>query len=675
MQVRMTPESVLATAALALAATGLPLPVGAEAPPSALAQSDLEAGDEPAAEAATDAPGEQEPAAGAAADAETPKDHADQSGMETPAAFRFPGQMASVWTRGDVEGIRQDTPVTMPLMIHPDSFFEQGIYVWDAWPIRNPDGSVAEIDGWVVKVGLSAEWNEVDETGWEFFTLSTWRYWFTRDGEWRPGGVIFYDPETQEVTFYYTAVGRPDAGGIDDDMPDRAISIHNEAAGRPRGMDQRAACADPPRRGVAPLPPGEPERRLLGAHRLGPPRLGGPGDVGGAAPRADPVHRLRSSRRLGRQPDPGHGAAGHPLHRRRRHEVGPRARGHVARRRLPPRRGAVAYDTPPGYQDMRDPWIVRTDDGWLALVGSGTRAHDAALILAWTSRDAVAWAFAGEFDTGGAEMPGSYWELPVLRPIGDRLLLMGTPVIPDARTRTFYWIGDFDGARFRPDDPSPRSFDLFGTLLAPTLASDRERLVAIGVIPDEGQRCEAVRQDAGKVHALGPPHEIALCPERPQTLCARLAPEVRSAFQPRRLEQADVDLEAEAVRIDLGSDPAFFRAELVVEAGSSVEIGLRIAPDDAEATALLLRPDEGRALLDNRRGSVAPWGRSDILRGELAPVERVVVELLVDGAVISGTVAGRPLGVMIHSQGEDATLLGVKATGPARMLWGEVGRL
>ncbi len=337
--------------------------------------------------------------------------------------------------------------------------------------------------------------------------------------------------------------------------------------------------------------------------------------------------------------------------------------------------GAIAHDTPPGYQDMRDPWIVRTDDGWLALVGSGTLAHDAALILAWTSPDALAWEFVGEFDTGGAEMPGEYWELPVLRPVGDRWLMMGTPVIPDARTRTFYWIGDFDGARFVPDDPAPRAFDLFGTLLAPTIAADGDRLVAIGVIPDEGQRPEPVRQAAGWVHALGPPHEIALCPERPQTLCARLAPAVGAAFAPRRLEQADVDLEAEPLRIDLGPDPAFFRAELDVEPGASVEIGLRIAPDGAEATTLLLRLEEGHATLDNRRGSLAPWGRDDVLRGEIPTVERVRIELIIDGAAISGTVVGRPLGFMIYPQGEDATLLSLNGTGPVRLRWAEAGRI
>jgi len=183
-------------------------------------------------------------------------EHTDQSDFLTPDIFRFPGHMASVWSRQDVEGIVQDAPITMPLMIHDREFFEAGLYIWDAWPVRNPDGSVAVIDDWVVKVGLSAEWQEVEDTGREFFTLSTWRYWYTRDGEWRPGGVIFtreeglgsrqwagstfYDPETRRITFYYTATGRPDAASLDDDEPTRAISIYNEAAGRPL-VEQRLA--------------------------------------------------------------------------------------------------------------------------------------------------------------------------------------------------------------------------------------------------------------------------------------------------------------------------------------------------------------------------------------------------------------------------------------------------
>jgi sucrose-6-phosphate hydrolase SacC (GH32 family) len=330
--------------------------------------------------------------------------------------------------------------------------------------------------------------------------------------------------------------------------------------------------------------------------------------------------------------------------------------------------GAVAYGTPPGYQDMRDPWIVRTEDGWLALIGSGTLEHDAPLILAWTSSDAVEWDFVGEFDTGGAEMPGEYWELPVLRPIGDRWLLMGTPVIADARTRTLYWIGTFDGTRFTPDDPEPRSFDLFGTLLAPTLASDGDRLVAIGVIPDEGQRPEPVRQAAGWVHALGPAMEIALCPDRPGALCAGLPQEVRRAFGGERLRLDDRDLAEEPVEIDLGPDPVMLRAEIDVDDGSSVEITLRLTPDGSEATRLILHPDEGEIVLDNRDGSRAPWARSDEIVGTIPSHGMIALDLVFDGAVVSGTIAGRPLGAMLYPESREATRLRIRSRGAARLV-------
>jgi sucrose-6-phosphate hydrolase SacC (GH32 family) len=330
--------------------------------------------------------------------------------------------------------------------------------------------------------------------------------------------------------------------------------------------------------------------------------------------------------------------------------------------------GAVAHGTPPGYQDMRDPWIVRTDDGWLALIGSGTRDHDAPLILAWTSRDAVEWDFAGEFDTGGAAMPGEYWELPVLRPVGDRWLLMGTPVIPDTRTRTLYWIGDFDGTRFEPADPEPRSFDLFGTLLAPTLAADGDRIVAIGVIPDEGQRPEPVRQEAGWVHALGPAMEIDLCADRPSVLCAALPPEVLRAFGDERLRLTDRDLTEEPIEIDLGRDPVMLRAVLSVEEGSSVEIALRLSPTGAEATRLLLHPAEEEIVLDNSEGSLASWARSDEIAGMIPSNGVIELDLIFDGAVVSGTISGRPFGLMIYPEGEDTTLLRLEGHGRARVL-------
>lgn len=176
----------------------------------------------------------------------------------TPPAFRFDGSLVSVWTPQMVDSIAQDVHVTLPMMIHPLTPFDEGTYVWDAWPIRTPDGAIAEFDGWVVMIGLSAEWQEVIDSGYAFYTLSEWRYWYTRDGNWRPGGRVFtaedglgtrqwagstvYDPETQRVTFYYTAVGAPDAASLEADPAPRTVSIFNEAIGRPSTV-QRLASA------------------------------------------------------------------------------------------------------------------------------------------------------------------------------------------------------------------------------------------------------------------------------------------------------------------------------------------------------------------------------------------------------------------------------------------------
>jgi len=195
----------------------------------------------------------QAPAAGA----EEPVEQVETQVPATPDAFAFRGTMSSDWTRQMVESIAQDVHVTIPRMIHDREYFDEGTYVWDAWPLRTPDGAVAEIDGWVILVGLSSEWTEVEESERQFFTLSELRYWYTKDGEWQPGGLIFprtdglgsrqwagsalYDPDTQQATFFYTAVGNPEAPSLDEDPAPGPVSIFNEAIGRPSTVQRLAS--------------------------------------------------------------------------------------------------------------------------------------------------------------------------------------------------------------------------------------------------------------------------------------------------------------------------------------------------------------------------------------------------------------------------------------------------
>lgn len=336
--------------------------------------------------------------------------------------------------------------------------------------------------------------------------------------------------------------------------------------------------------------------------------------------------------------------------------------------RLERRDFAVRYDTPEGFQDMRDPFVLRNGDGYLALIGSGTLAHDAPLVLAFASQDTQDWTFLGEFDTGGVEMPGEFWELPVLRPFADRWLLMGTPVIADAEARTHYWLGRFDGVRFVPDDPAPHDFDLFRTLLAPSLADDEDgRTIAIGIVPDAGQRPEDLRRAAGWVHALSLPFALSLCPEDDGRLCAALPDPLRARFSAPRAALADVALEAEPLALASSEEPVLVTGTLVVPEGGEAVLGVLASETSGEVTRLRLRPAEGVVRLDRSAASSAPFAHDDIRTGAVSPVERVAFAVLVDGGAVSGTIAGRPFGVILYPQSADARGLTLAGDGGARV--------
>ena len=333
------------------------------------------------------------------------------------------------------------------------------------------------------------------------------------------------------------------------------------------------------------------------------------------------------------------------------------------------REPAISYATPPGYQDMRDPFIVRRDEDWLALIGSGTADHSAPLILAFASQDAQEWEFIGEFDTGGAAMPGEYWELPVLLPIAERWLLMGTPVLRDEPTQTLYWIGDFDGTRFIPDDPAPRGFDLFRTLLAPTIAEARDgRLIGIGVVPDDGQRPEAVRARAGWVHALSLPFEIALCEDDPQRLCSAVAGELDDAFSaPDRPAEAATALTDSPVTVTFADDAVRISGEVSVPEGDAAVLALETAGGAQTVARLVLRPAEGRVSLDNAIGPSFDWARTDLLEADISPQERLAIDVVIDGAAITGTLGAQPFSALLYPHESATRQITVSGTGAARL--------
>jgi hypothetical protein len=323
----------------------------------------------------------------------------------------------------------------------------------------------------------------------------------------------------------------------------------------------------------------------------------------------------------------------------------------------------VDFDTDPSFQDMRDPWIVRTGDEWLMLIGTGAREGREALIYTYRSSDGETWKRSGLFDTGGVRIPGQYWELPILVEIGDRWMLMGTPVVESVPARTLYWLGDFDGRRFIPDDPEPRQLDILATYRAPTIARGPEGdLVAIGIVADE-IRNEQQRHEAGWVHVLTPATMLRLCEDEPQDLCHSLAPAFADRFSRVMAETEDTNETAVATE----GRPVLLRAEIDAGRGGLVRLTTRVAEDGTPAAELTVDVDTGIVRLDYTGGPIQPLGRSPVLQGAIPVSGRIDIELVIDGAAIFGSLNGRPLAFLAFAGGEGADELQVSAESGARM--------
>jgi levansucrase len=93
------------------------------------------------------------------------------------------GDFTARWTPEQARLIELTTDQTTPVI--PEAVREAepmlpGYYVWDSWPMRNRDGSVAVVDGWQVLVALTAPTTVLPGTRHD---IATYRYFISRDGQ------------------------------------------------------------------------------------------------------------------------------------------------------------------------------------------------------------------------------------------------------------------------------------------------------------------------------------------------------------------------------------------------------------------------------------------------------------------------------------------------------------
>ena len=109
----------------------------------------------------------------------------------------------------------------------------------------------------------------------------------------------------------------------------------------------------------------------------------------------------------------------------------------------------------PGIKDFRDPKVIwdENNDKWIMSLAAGNK------IMFYSSKNLIDWNFESEFGEGvGAQ--GGVWECPDLFPLQVNnteeskwvLLVSINPGGPNGGSATQYFIGDFDGQDFVPDD-------------------------------------------------------------------------------------------------------------------------------------------------------------------------------------------------------------------------------
>jgi levansucrase len=171
------------------------------------------------------------------------------AGHAAPLAAQSTLPQTSSWTAEQVRRITRSDTNTIPNVTAPRDQLMPGYWIWDSWPLRNRDGSIARINGWMVWMSLTAPDTLLPG---QRHDVARIRYLASRDGvEWKPMGLVFpeegafgsrnwasdaiYLPEKQQIVVLYTATG--------DAAENCRASGERSVCDRPITYEQRIAWA------------------------------------------------------------------------------------------------------------------------------------------------------------------------------------------------------------------------------------------------------------------------------------------------------------------------------------------------------------------------------------------------------------------------------------------------
>jgi levansucrase len=155
-------------------------------------------------------------------------DDPSQVGSEDREPQYLPEDLfTAAWTPNHVRRITPRAENTAPVIDQPDESTIEGFHVWDSWPVRNRDGTLARIDGYRILISLAVS---DDILPGQRHDIARHRYLYSRDGQdWQDGGLVFPEGtafgsrqwagsamyDEGEFYMFYTAAGERDAAELD----------------------------------------------------------------------------------------------------------------------------------------------------------------------------------------------------------------------------------------------------------------------------------------------------------------------------------------------------------------------------------------------------------------------------------------------------------------------------
>ena len=333
--------------------------------------------------------------------------------------------------------------------------------------------------------------------------------------------------------------------------------------------------------------------------------------------------------------------------------VDPRDPDLVAWRKHPA--NPVIASPPPGAQveGFRDPYVWREADGWYCAIGSGLKDVGGCIFL-YRSDDLVHWDYLHELCRGVVAETGRMWECPNFFPLGDKHVLLLSPI---PQGHVLYMVGEYRDHRFAAETMG--ILDAGGSYYAPqAMCDERGRRLIWGWLRED--RDAEAQREAGWSGVMSLPCELALTPEG--ALAKKPAPEVEGLrVGHRRWRDVVVTTTPHVME---GVDGWRVELNAVLEPGTAEIMGISIlrSPDGAEETRIVYDRSHGVMAVDRRRASLNPATRSDLREVAVHPAAdgSLGLRIFVDGSVVEIFASdGTSISSRVYPSRPDSTSIGL----------------